>query len=74
MDICPHSSYCSDTGLCNNHDLDIILHKSLRLHLSAELFIVNHFLDCENQKIDTNIFFCNILRKALNCYHTKKEP
>ena len=46
-----HSSYCTETGLCSNYDLDIILHrfKSLRLNLSWDLFyqacfiIINSF-------------------------------
>ena len=48
------------TCLYNNLDLDIILHKSLQLHLSCDSSIVYHYHDFENEKIDTNIFFCNV--------------
>ena len=43
-----HSTYCTDTGLCYNQDLDMIPYKSLRLHSSWDLFIVYHYHDCEN--------------------------
>ena len=47
-------------GLYNNYDLDIIIHKSLRLYLSWDLSIVYHYHDFDNEKIFTNIFFCNV--------------
>ena len=49
-----------DTGLYNNYGLDIIVHKSLRLHLSWDSFIVYHYHD----RINTNIFFCNVFLNA----------
>ena len=42
----------------------MILHKSVRLHLSSYLFIVYHHHDCENYRKETNIFFRNIFLNA----------
>ena len=57
-DYLPNSSYCSDTGLCNNHDLDIglILHK-------WDLFIVEHYHN-GGFKNETIIFFCKSFLNA----------
>ena len=80
-------NYFSNTDLCNNHDLDMILHYPLRLHLSWDLFILYHYHDCENKKRETYLSATYFLMQApkalvkskmsknskhlLNCFYLK---
>ena len=57
-----HTVVTAQTCLCNSHDLDIIQDVLLEI-TSWDFFIIFNYHDCKNYRMDTNIFYCNILHR-----------